>query len=458
MPAESTKTIGKDYTLRELGRFCIPAILNEFIFSLLYTLDDGLFISRFVGQNALAAFSILFPLVMITQAISSLLGGVSILVSRKLGERRDREANADFTAMILFVFAIGVILAVIENVFAKEIVYLLGATDILFPYAYDFLRISSLYIPLTLAYAVFVRFYIPAGKPRMELLSTILNVGSNFFFDWYFIVYRRAGMVGTAYANFLAVLIGNTIALVFFSRKTSEIHFAKPSHDILRLIRESSKYGISSFLSNASVAFGTFVSNIVILRYGTELYLAAYSIVNNIAFTFMGAFFGLFSTTGPLVSYAVGERNKEKLNRLFKQTFILITILAFVTILMFLILGDPVARLFTNESAKDAKDLINYGMRIMPYSFLFFGYNVGARMTFASLGNHRTSAFLTTMQEVVLNNITVIILPLMFGITGIWFSFLACNILMCLITVFIVYRNKDNYGYGKFGVAYLIDR
>ncbi|MBQ1757491.1 MAG: hypothetical protein IIZ98_04065, partial [Erysipelotrichaceae bacterium] len=108
------------------------------------------------------------------------------------------------------------------------------------------------------------------------------------------------------------------------------------------------------------------------------------------------------------------------------------------------------------EGAKDSKDLINFGMKIAPYSFMLFGYNVGARMTFASLGNHRTSAVLTFLQELVFNNLTVIALPLIFGIKGVWFSFLLTNVLTLFFSIAAVYLNRDNYGYGKSGQALLL--
>ena len=122
----------------------------------------------------------------------------------------------------------------------------------------------------------------------------------------------------------------------------------------------------------------------------------------------------------------------------------------------FLLFGWLVAGLYIAEGAKDYKDLITFGMKIAPYSFLMFGYNLGARITFASLGNHKTSAALTFIQEVVLANVTVVVLPLLFGITGVWFSFLLTNILMLFFSFGAVYVNRDNYGYGKSGEALLI--
>jgi len=454
---EDVKTIGKDYSLFQLAKFALPAVLNEFIITLLYTIDDGLFISRYVGQNALAAFSIISPLFMLHNAIASLLGGVSSLVSYKMGEGKNKEARSDFSTMILFVFVVGVFVGLIERIFLRQIVNLLGATDIIYPYAADFMKIGALYTPLVLVGGVFMRFYVPAGKPQMELFTSVLNVSCNLFFDWYFVVYKGVGMIGAAYANLIATIVMVIVALLFFSNKKCEVAFTKPESKILPLLKGSFKYGISYFLSNASVAVSVLVSNYALLHWGSEEYLAAFTIVNNIQFVFMNSYFGLTGTTSPIVSYAMGEKNKEKLNKTFKQLFILLTSLSIFTVILFLLFGEVIADLFISESARKSKDIIMFGMKIAPYSFLFFGYNVATRITFSSLGNHRASVALALIHEIVLSNLTIILLPMLFTIKGVWFSFLTTNILMLFITIFVIYINRDNYGYGKSKIAYLID-
>lgn len=454
---ENTKTIGKDYSLFELARFALPAILNELIITLLYTIDDGLFISRYVGQNGLATFSILSPLFFMHGAISALFGGVSILVSRKMGEGKNKEAESDFTTIFIFLAVLGVVLGLLERIFLDKILQLLGVTELIYPHASGFMKIGALYLPLILISNLFMRFYVPSGKPHVELFATVVNVSCNLFFDYYFVVYKRIGMVGAAYANLIANIVMVIIGLVFYSSRYSELRFSKPQSKLIPLLKESSKYGISTFLSNLSVAIGTIVSNYVLLHYGNESYLAAYSIVNNIAFIFMSAYFGLLGTTGPVLSYAIGERNKDKLNITLRQIVILITVLSILTLLLFLIFGPILARLYIVNADTDYIDMISYGMKIAPYSFLFFGYNVATRMSFAALGNHKASAALTFLQELIISNITIIILPMLFGVKGVWFSFLLTNIITLFASIFVIYANKDNYGYGKDKIAYLVD-
>ena len=163
----NTKKIGQDYTLPGLLKFALPAILNEFVLNLLYTVDDGLFITRYVGTAAESAFSILFPLFMMHGALSSLFAGVAVLAAKKMGEKKDEEACSDFTAVLLFVLGLGLVLSFLEFAFKEQILVLLGANDVIYPYAKSFINISSLYAALTLCGNIFARFYVPAGSPRM---------------------------------------------------------------------------------------------------------------------------------------------------------------------------------------------------------------------------------------------------------------------------------------------------
>ena len=178
-------------------------------------------------------------------------------------------------------------------------------------------------------------------------------------------------MIGAAYANLISTVMMTLIGIVFFFSRHCELPFGRPHGRILSLVKDSSKYGISSFLSNASVAVGAIISNYALLYFGPERHLASYTIVGNIQFVFMGCYFGLLGTVGPVVSYAMGERNKEKLRKTLRQIFILLTMLTVATVALFLCFSPMIAELFIAESAKDSKDLINYGLSIAPYSFIF---------------------------------------------------------------------------------------
>lgn len=441
-----TNTIGKDYTTRELIRFVAPPVLAQFSMSLLSTLDDGLFLSRFVGTNALAAFSIAMPIFMLFMALSELFNGASVLCSTKMGEGKGEEAKRDFTAIVILAGAFGCLTTVVGLIFMDPLIIFLGGTDILFPYVKAFLSIGVWYIPLILINHVFARFYVPAGNSRMSLITTLTSAILNFVFDWFFIVNLRLGMIGSALANLIANVVVFIIGLVFYSRKSSEIGFAKPGADMFRTLWQSMKFGFPPFLTNVAVALNSFIANHVLLSVGGEESVSAYTIINNIQFMFMSGVWGLSGAVSPIVSYAYGEKNHEKIRKILRQIIVITGGLIGIIILFYLLGKTPLLWLYLKSDASDAvRQMASHGLSIAPMGFLFFGYNVLAIDTFLALHQKKTSTILSVLENVVFANLTMLSLPYLFGIPGVWFAFPVGEILTFGWTLFFVLRNRGRY-------------
>ena len=441
-----TNTIGKDYTTRELIRFAAPPVLAQFSMSLLSTLDDGLFISRFVGTNALAAFSIAMPVFMLFMAISELFNGASVLCSTKMGEKKIEEARSHFTTIVILSGAFGCIVSLIGRIFLDQLIVFLGGTEILFPYVKAFLSIGVWFIPLILINHVFARFYVPAGNSRMSLYVTLVNAFCNFFFDWLFIVQLRLGMTGSAYANLIANIIVFIIGIIFFSRKSSEIHFTKPDTDFFSTLWQSAKFGFPPFLTNVAVAVNSFIANQVLLHVGGEESVSAYTIINNIQFMFMSSLWGLTGAVTPIVSYAFGEKNNAKIRKILKQIVILTTGLIGIIILFYFLGKTPLLWLYLKSDASEAvRQMASHGLTIAPMGFLFFGYNVLAIDTLLALHQKKYSTILSILENVICANLTMLTLPYLFGIPGVWFAFPVGEILTFAGTLFFALRIRKLY-------------
>ena len=441
-----TNTIGKDYTTRELIRFAAPPVLAQFSMSLLSTLDDGLFLSRFVGTNALAAFSIAMPIFMFFMAISELFNGASVLCSTKMGEKKIEEARSHFTTIVILSGAFGCIVSLIGRIFLDQLIVFLGGTEILFPYVKAFLSIGVWYIPLILINHVFARFYVPAGNSRMSLYVTLVNAFCNFFFDWLFIVQLRLGMTGSAYANLIANIIVFIIGIIFFSRKSSEIHFTKPDTDFFSTLWQSAKFGFPPFLTNVAVAVNSFIANQVLLHVGGEESVSAYTIINNIQFMFMSSLWGLTGAVTPIVSYAFGEKNNTKIRKILKQIVILTTGLIGIIILFYFLGKTPLLWLYLKSDASEAvRQMASHGLTIAPMGFLFFGYNVLAIDTLLALHQKKYSTILSILENVICANLTMLTLPYLFGIPGVWFAFPVGEILTFAGTLFFALRIRKLY-------------
>ena len=441
-----TNTIGKNYTTAELIKFVLPPVLAQFSMSLLSTLDDGLFLSRFVGTNALAAFSIAFPVFMLIMAISELFNGASVLCSTKMGEGKQDEANGDFTSIIISAALFGGIVSLFSRLFLDQVIRFLGGTELLFPYVKTFLSIGVWYIPLILVNHIFSRFYVPAGNSKMSLYVTLINSFCNFFFDWLFIVRLRIGMAGSAYANLIANIVVFFIGMFFYSRKSSEIHFMRPVGNMFTTLWQSMKFGFPPFLTNVAVSINSFIANHVLLYVGGEDSVSAYTIINNIQFMFMSGLFGLSGAVSPIVSYAYGEKNREKIKKIIRQIITITTGLIGIIVVCYLLGKNPLLKLYLKSDASDAvRQMAAHGLTIAPLGFLFFGYNVLAIDTFLALHEKKYSTILSVLENIVFANLTMLTLPYFFGIPGVWFAFPIGEILTFAATLFFVLRKREYY-------------
>ncbi len=443
---EKVNTIGKIYTTGELIRFAAPPVLAQFSMSLLSTLDDGLFLSRYVGTNALAAFSIAWPIFMIFIALSELFNGASVLCSTKMGEGKGEEANKDFTSVIIMAALFGCVFSLVGRAFMDPLIVFLGGTDILFPYIKAFLSIGVWYIPLILVNHIFSRFYVPAGNSKMSLYITLTNSLCNFFFDWLFIVHMGLGMVGSACANLIANIVVFIIGMIFFSRKSSEIHFSRPDGNMLSTLWQSIRFGFPPFLTNVAVAVNVFIANQVLLYVSGEDGVSAYTIINNIQFMFMSGVWGLTGAVSPIVSYAYGEQNRDKIRTIIRQIIIVTGGLIGIIILSYLLGKNPLLKIYLKSDAGEhVRQMAGQGLTIAPMGFLFFGYNVLAIDTFLALHQKKTSTILSVLENIVFANLTILTLPYLFGVIGVWFAFPVGEILTFGGTLFFVLRSRKLY-------------
>ena len=440
------KTIGKDFTTRELIKFAAPPILAQFSMSLISTLDDGLFISRFVGTNALAAFSIAWPVFMFFMALVELFNGASVLCSTKMGEGKNEEACRIFTSIVIMAAVFGCFVSMLGRIFMDPLIRFLGGTEILFPYIKAFLSIGVWYIPLILVNRIFSRFYVPAGNSKMSLYTTLLNAFCNFFFDWVFIVRMGIGMAGSAYANLIAHILLFGVGITFYSRKNSEIRFVRPDINFLSTLVQSVKLGFPPFLTNVAIAVNGFIANQVLLRVGGEESVSAYTIVNNIQFMFMSGVWGFTSAVSPIFSYAYGEQNHAKIRKTFRQTIELTTGLILLIVLLYYLGRMPLLSLYLKSDAGEAvRHMASHGLIIAPLGFLFFGYNMMGIDTSLALHEKKISTVLSVLENVICANLTILILPYLFGIPGVWFAFPVGEIMTFGGTLFFLNKMRRSY-------------
>ena len=454
MSEVQTNTIGRDFTLPELIKFVAPPVLTRLLVSFLSTLDDSLFVSRFCGPNALAAFSVAMPWFMFVDAIGMLVGATTTVCSIKMGEKKPEEAKSDFTTMAIVAFCTGSIFTLILTFFLDQILLMLGETKLLLPYARSYMTVSKFYAPMIMSSYIFNSFYVIAGKPKWSMYSSTLNTFCQFFFDWLFIVKLKTGIVGAAYANLIGSSLTTLLALFFYSNSSREIHLVRPHSRLGDLLRKVVRYGRVQFITSIAVAFSSYISNNVHLAIGGEKIVAAYTIVSNVTFMFMMSEFGLIGSLSPLAAYAYGEKNAKKFARICKQSVLLVESLSIIIILLITMGRNVVLFLYLNEYSEPMiRQLAARGLMIYPFSLLFFGFNVLVQDFSNVVGRHKVSTFLSVMENIVIQISLCLLLPRIFGIDGIWFVFLSSEILTFFLSAYFVYVNRDVYGYGREGIA-----
>ena len=457
---QQVNTIGRDYTLPQLIKFAAPAIFTDFALSLLRSLDDGLFITRYIGPNAMAAFSIFMSMMMILDSFSALLGGCATLCASKMGAGRGKEAAGDFTTVAIITACFGIVVSFAGHVFLEPLLRFFGATDTLMPYCYDFANIALWYYPLNLITMLFSRFYVTAGKPKLSMVTMLSHAFCNIFFDWLFVAKMGLEMKGVAYANLMGCLFCFFFGLIFYNTKFAEIGFAKPSRQPLQLIARVARIGFPPMISTLTLGISSTISNHVLLGVGGEAAVSSYTIVNNIQFMFMSAFFGLYGALGPIASYAYGEKNGKKLGRILKQAVLLTGLLALLIIVLYLIGKNPVTALYVGSDAANAemREMIQDGLTVAPLGFAFFGFVVLAEHLFGAIQNTRAAAVVTAAESLVFSNISMLTLPRIFGIWGAWWHFTAHQFCAFLVALYYFFKHRNDYGYGKSGRADLLEK
>jgi putative MATE family efflux protein len=454
MDNNQQKTIGKDYPLGGLAKFCSTAVFTQMMFSLLMSLDDSLFISRYLGPTALAAFSVTMPVFMIHGAISSILGGCASLCSSKMGEGKTEEAAGDFSSIAIFCIFFGTVTGAVMRVFMDPILRFCGATELLLPLCRQFFSIMVWSFPLSMVSRLFTFFYVPAGKPSYNMITTLMSAVFNIVFDWLFIVRFGFGMRGPALANLCGTVAVLVFGFIFYSGKNCEIGFGKPSGRFLPLLAMTIKLGFPHMVTSVALGINGLVINKVLIAEAGEMALSANSIVNSMQFIFMSAFFGVSSSISPMLSFAYGERKPERIRRIIRQYAALVLCLAAIVVTLYLLGKGYLVRLYLREDSDPTlKAMVLKGLSAAAPTFPFFGLVIVIQDLFTGVQNTRVSALISLAENAVFSNLTVIFMTKWFGLDGFWWTFATQEFLAFLLCLFLYLKYRNVYGYGSSGTA-----
>lgn len=438
--------IAQEFNLISLLRFVAPTVVM-LVFMSLYQMVDAVFVSKFVGENALSALNIVYPFPSIVIAVSIMLAtGGSAIIARNMGEGKEKEAKENFSFIVLVGAVIGVAIATAGILFIEPLIYMLGATPSLYDYCYEYLFILVLSVPLSVFQMLFQSFFVTAGKPHLGLTLTVLGGVSNIVLDYVFIVLCGFGVSGAALATSIGYSIPGLFGLIYFavSRKGT-LYFVKP---VFRwgVLFKCCINGSSEMVNNLAVAVTTFLFNVLMLKYAEEAGVAAITIVLYAQFLMTSAFMGFSSGIAPVVSFNYGSGNVRQLKKIFKISVWVIAVVSAAVFVIAETCSDVVIMVFT-PAGSEVFGLTKYGFAIFSFSFLCTGMNIFASALFTAFSNGKISAILSFLRTFVFLTACLLFLPLFWGVDGIWIAVPVAEVMALFVSVYYLVRFKKVYQY-----------
>lgn len=432
------------FTYGKLIKFTLPT-MAMMIVSSIYGVVDGLFVSNFAGKTPFAAINLIMPYIMIFSTIGFIYGtGGSAVVAKTMGEGSKEKANNYFSLFVYVSFVLGVLFAVVGIVFARPVAVWFGAEGELLENAVGYARIVLLALPFNSLMYLFQPFFSTAEKPQLGLVTTISSGVMNIVLDAVLVLLfpQEYKLAGAAIATAMSQVVGGTIPLIYFSRKNNSIlRVGKATFDG-RIIIKATTNGSSEFMSNVSMNVVGMLYNIQLMKYAGENGVAAYGVMMYVSMIFSAMFVGYSMGTAPVVGYHDGAKNHTELKGLLKRSVVIIGGLAVGMLIASEVLAVPLTNLFVGYDAELA-DITVSGFKIFAVSFLFMGYAIYGSCFFTALNDGLTSAIISFLRTLVFQIAAVLLLPMIFGIDGIWYSIIVAEFMaMALCAIFVVVKRK----------------
>ena len=443
---EKSIRLSDHFSYSKLLRFTLPSIVMM-VFTSIYGVVDGLFVSNFVGKTAFASVNLVMPFVMILGGMGFMLGtGGTALVSKILGEGDPDSANRTFSMMVLFTLALGAVLSAAGIVFMRPVSRFLGATDAMMDDCVLYGRIVTGFTFAFMLQNVFQSFFIAAEKPKLGLKVTVAAGLTNMVLDALFIAVFKWGVAGAAIATGLSQCVGGVLPLVYFLRPNSSLLRLSPTRLRLRPILAACGNGSSELMSNISSSLVGILYNLELMRLVGERGVAAHSVMMYVDFVFIAAFLGFSIGSAPIISYHFGANNHDELKNVFRRSMFLIFITSGAMVVLSEALCRPLCAAFVGYSP-DLMQLTVHGFRLFALCYLFCGVNIYASAFFTALCNGALSAFISFLRSLLLRGGLVLLLPPVLGLDGVWLAVVAAEGLSAAVSAALLWRQRTRYHY-----------
>ena len=438
--------LSEHFTYKKLIKFTIPTIVMM-IFTSIYGVVDGIFVSNCVGSEAFAAVNLIMPALMILGGVGFMIGtGGSAIVSKTIGEGQKEKANQYFSMLIYLLIILGIALTILGLIFIRPIAVMLGAEGKMLNYCTVYG--STLLIALTafLLQNAFQSFLVVAEKPTMGLIISIIVGVTNMVLDFLLIYVFKMGVFGAALATGISQLLGGIVPLVYFIRKNdTPLQLVKTKFD-WNAIGKACTNGSSEMLTNISLSLVNMLYNMQLMKYAGANGVVAYGIIMYVGFIFIGTYLGYSIGSAPIISYHYGAENKEELKNLFSKSLKLIGITSIVMTILAEILAKPLASIFVSYD-KELLEMTTIAIRLYSISYIISGFNIFSSSFFTALNNGLVSAVISFLRTLVFQVSAILIFPIIWELNGIWLAIVFAEVLALSVSMIFLIINRKKYEY-----------
>ena len=435
------------FTYVKLIRFTLPTMAMMIVTSI-YGVVDGFFVSNYAGKTPFAAINLIMPYIMIFSTIGFIFGtGGSAIVAKKMGEGQKDKANDYFSLFVYTSFTLGILFSILGIIFVRPVAVLLGAQGELLENAVLYGQITLAFLPFDTLMFLFQPFFSAAETPQLGLITTISSGVMNILLDATLVLLLPAPykLAGAAIATAMSQVVGGTVPLVYFARKNNSLlRIGKTKFDG-KIILKATINGSSEFMTTVSMSIVGMLFNVQLLKYAGENGVAAYGVMMYVSMIFSALFIGYAIGTSPIFSYHDGAENHKELKNLLKRSIVLIGGFAVCMVIAGELFATPLAEIFVGYDAELMNTTVS-GFRIFALSFLFMGYAIFGSSFFTALNEGLTSALISFLRTMVFQVAAVLLLPLILGIDGIWYSIIVAEFMaMALSGFFVILKRKKHH-------------
>lgn len=436
------------FTYGRLIRFTLPSI-GMMIFTSIYGVVDGFFVSNYAGKTPFAAINLIYPLLSIFSTVGFIFGtGGSALVAKTFGEGDREKGNRYFSLFVYVCLVLGAIFAVVGILFVPYAATALGATGAMRDDAVLYARIILASLPMNVLQYLFQSFMVTAEKPMLGLWITVSSGMTNMVLDAVLVTLlpQEYKLAGAAAATAMSQVVGGLVPLIYFSRKNSSIlRLGKTKYDG-RAIWKACTNGSSEFMSNISMSLVGMLYNLQLIKYAGEDGVAAYGVMMYVSMIFAAVFIGYSIGTAPVIGFHDGAQNHDELHGLLRKSLIMIGLFGIGMIAAAELLAVPLSRIFVGYDP-ELMALTVSGFRIFGLSFGFMGFAIFFSSFFTALNDGITSAIISFLRTLVFQCAAVIILPLLWGIDGVWISIVVAEFMAVVLGAIFLIAKRKKYHY-----------